>query len=195
MDPSDLVAQKYTAAGWKVIPSKGGVNDFIANLNAHVHFVQIRVKGSSDARYTGQGLNDFVQNAFSNGAVPVHACVDKTQVTLYDVNEDKRILLVGEKKVTAQTVPMPEPPAETKRAVKAKAPASADAEPSKPKTAPKAKAPASADAEPSKPKTVSKAKQSQDAEPKPTKQAAKTKTQTDAPAKAPPKRASAKATK
>lgn len=134
VDPSELVAAKYRAAGWTVIPCKGGINDMIASMrgkDTHVHFVQVRVKGSSDARYTGLAMNDFVQNASSNGALPIHANVDKQQVTLYDVNENKRVLLVGDKKNPSvqdkpvqnqpvQDKPPVDAPAEPKKATKAK---------------------------------------------------------------------------
>lgn len=136
-DPNELVAAKYRAAGWTVIPSKG-VSDMIANLREHVHFVQVRVKGSSDSRYTGQGMNDFVQNAFSNGAIPIHANVDKSQVTLYDVNENKRVLLVGDKKVAAAAPdPAPEPPKPAKPTKALKASTEPKAEPAKTAKAPK----------------------------------------------------------
>jgi hypothetical protein len=168
-DPNELVAAKYRAAGWTVIPSKG-VSDMIANLREHVHFVQVRVKGSSDSRYTGQGMNDFVQNAFSNGAIPIHANVDKSQVTLYDVNEDKRVLLVGDKKVAAAAATAAAEPTE----------------PSKPTKPTKAEAP--------KATKVPKASTEPKVEPAKTTKAPKKPADATAPAKAAPKaKAAAKA--
>jgi hypothetical protein len=143
VDPTELVAAKYRAAGWTVIPCKGGINDMIASMrgkDTHVHFVQVRVKGSSDARFTGLAMNDFVQNASSNGALPIHANVDKQQVALYDVNENKRVLLVGDKKNPADIVKPADPPAQDKAAAKPpKAPPAQVDPPAEPKKAAKAK--------------------------------------------------------
>lgn len=174
IDPNELVAAKYRAAGWTVIPSKG-VSDMIANLREHVHFVQVRVKGSSDARYTGQGMNDFVQNAFSNGAIPIHANVDKSQVTLYDVNEDKRVLLVGDKKVAAMPQAEPAHAPEPTKSVKT---AKADA----PKVAKMAKSSVE-----SKTEQVKTAKAEAPKKPTEPKAPAKAATKAKATAKAPPK--------
>lgn len=73
-----FVTADYTAAGWSTIPTNT-INDMIAHKMSSagkqtMHFIQIGISG--DKRFTGEIRNAFVQNAFSNGATPIHAIVD-----------------------------------------------------------------------------------------------------------------------
>ena len=84
----------------------GGLNDFIAHKDRKLHFVQVVTK-PDDARYNGLALNTFIQNAFSNNAVPVHAKVvvsekdDGTSVAskvlFTNVNDNTRVIVTKNK--------------------------------------------------------------------------------------------------
>ena len=98
VSPIDIAAAKYSENGWTIIkPPKGSVNDFIANRNGRLHFVQVVTKESyEDPKYHGGAKNDFVQNAMSNSAIPVFAHVvggSKPKVTFQDVNTNNRIIV------------------------------------------------------------------------------------------------------
>jgi hypothetical protein len=98
----DLVIAKYASAGWTaVLAPKGSLNDVIAHNGAKLHFVYIDVgKVDSD----GLVKNTFIQNAFSNGAVPVYAHIADKKVTLCDINLNSRII-VGKKR-TPKSAPL-----------------------------------------------------------------------------------------
>lgn len=95
---------KYQAAGWIVIVLPGKtINDLICARGAvasagtvapasKLHFVQI-VPDITAGKFTGLQRNTFIQNAFSNGAVPVYAIADGAGVKLVDINEDRGIIL------------------------------------------------------------------------------------------------------
>jgi len=54
------------------------INDIIAKKNGakRFHFVQVMpAEAAGTGRYIGQQKNDFIQNALSNQADPVHAIV------------------------------------------------------------------------------------------------------------------------
>jgi hypothetical protein len=90
-----LIIAKYVDAGWSAVPApKGSVNDVIAHIDNKLHFVSIESE-----RTDPEGLvkNTFIQNAFSNGAVPVYARVVGSKVTLCDINLNTRIL-IGKKR-------------------------------------------------------------------------------------------------
>jgi len=106
--PIGAIVDKYVAAGWSVMrmPSTNGLVDIVATKAAsssrhkeRLHFIQY-VHDDAATRYTGEARNVFVQNAFSNGAVPVHARVvfskkseSAPKVTLQDVNAESFITL------------------------------------------------------------------------------------------------------
>ncbi len=90
---------KYTAAGWIAFPGGGGINDVIAyrgGPNPRLHFVQI-VTDKALPRYNGLAKNTFIQNAFSNMAVPVYATVGPKDVSFENVNENKKIIVSAAK--------------------------------------------------------------------------------------------------
>lgn len=94
----DIAIAKYQDNGWKVIkPAKGGLNDFIASRGTRIHFVQVVTKSTiGDAKYHGEAKNNFVQNAFSNSAIPIFAHVvegAKPKVTFEDVNTGNRAIV------------------------------------------------------------------------------------------------------
>jgi hypothetical protein len=101
--PTDIAMAKYTESDWKVIkPPKGSLNDFVASRGNRFHFVQVVTKVTiDDPKYHGESKNNFVQNAFSNGAVPIFAHViegPKPKVTFEDVNTGNRALISTRKK-------------------------------------------------------------------------------------------------
>jgi len=79
LDPINICMGTYESEGWKVIRApKGSINDFLAQRQSPrkllMHFVQVVTpKTAKDLRFDGIQLNTFVQNALSNGAVPIHA--------------------------------------------------------------------------------------------------------------------------
>ena len=96
--PIDIAIAKYQDCDWKVIkPAKGGLNDFIASRGNRIHFVQVVTKATiDDAKYHGEAKNNFVQNAFSNSAIPIFAHVvegSKPKVTFEDVNTGNRAIV------------------------------------------------------------------------------------------------------
>ena len=103
--PADIAAEKYTINGWNVIkPPKGSVNDFLASRNGRLHFVQVVTKDTiADQKYHGSAKNDFVQNAFSNGAIPIFAhVVGDSKVTFEDVNSGNRVIINARVKKTEE---------------------------------------------------------------------------------------------
>lgn len=103
--PVDIAAAKYSENGWTIIkPPRGSVNDFIANRNGRLHFVQVVTKETyEDPKYHGGAKNDFVQNAMSNSAIPVFAHVvggSKPKVTFQDVNTNNRVIVSQRSKTT-----------------------------------------------------------------------------------------------
>jgi hypothetical protein len=98
MNPIDATIAKYNEYGWTVIRAPvGGINDIIAAKGPRLHFIQVTTKESEEeARYHGQAKNDFIQNAFSNQALPIRARVGRC-VTFEDVNLGSRVI-IGAKK-------------------------------------------------------------------------------------------------
>jgi hypothetical protein len=99
VSPVDIAIAKYQENGWNVIkPPKGAVNDFLASRNGRFHFVNaITTETADEPKFHGEAKNNFVQNAFSNGATPVFAHVQITKsgpkVTYEDVNTGNRVLI------------------------------------------------------------------------------------------------------
>lgn len=77
-------AERYTAAGWQVllVDSVSTAADILAVRQSRTgpglryHFIQVRdIDSKYEARYNGIQRSTFVQNAFSNQALPVYAWV------------------------------------------------------------------------------------------------------------------------
>lgn len=97
-DHQSAVTNKYSEYGWIITNSPGGLNDMIAHKQDKLHFIRVVTpENYDDARYHGLAKNSFIQNAFSNGAVPVHAHVvnkkGHTKVTFENVNIGDRIII------------------------------------------------------------------------------------------------------
>lgn len=106
----DVIA-KYVEFGWQAIRAPGGINDILAQKNKRFHFVQVVTKETiDDPKFHGLPKNDFVQNAFSNGATPIFAhviskpCkgpdgtrVFKSKITFEDVNANGRVIIGGKR--------------------------------------------------------------------------------------------------
>jgi hypothetical protein len=110
-NPKELVAQvvaKYTQNGWHAFPVAGSINDIIAQKDSKLHFVQVLTpETSAEPRFQGIPKNEFVQNATSNKAVPVHALVEhcvkrngahKWTIALENINTNSRMILRAPKK-------------------------------------------------------------------------------------------------
>jgi hypothetical protein len=109
MEHIGAVVGKYEAKGWKTLLTMSGATDIIAQSEnrSRLHFIQVVRHGhEGGAKYGGESKNTFVQNAFSNGATPVHAFVEiarskmddaskkpEAKITLRDVNLDKKVLV------------------------------------------------------------------------------------------------------
>jgi hypothetical protein len=102
MSPVEAAIAKYQAADWTVIKApKGAINDFMAKRGERFHFVQVVTKETiDDAKFHGEAKNSFVQNAFSNGAIPIFAHVVGKKVTFEDVNSGNRALVTSKKKAS-----------------------------------------------------------------------------------------------
>lgn len=96
LEPVDAVIMKYQLAGWDVIKApRGSINNIIAHNANKLHFIQINNGGVDQ---TGLAKNTFIQNAFSNGAIPVFATVTPNNISLQDINLNTRVV-IGKKKV------------------------------------------------------------------------------------------------
>jgi hypothetical protein len=101
----EVVSAKYTSNGWTLIPQKGSINDLIAHKKSRVHFVQVITDANhEDAKFHGLPKNTFIQNAFSNNALPIHARVSNGpkgtfKVSFEDVNLNTRVIVSERKKV------------------------------------------------------------------------------------------------
>lgn len=87
-----------------MIPAKGGINDIVAQKDKKYHFIQVlTAKNQDEVRYHGEARNMFIQNAFSNSAIPVYAFVAivkgrtgyRAKITFEDINADTRIIVGG----------------------------------------------------------------------------------------------------
>lgn len=100
-DPVEVVIARYKEKGWTTIRANGGQNDIIANSapNKHgktkMHFIQVMTpETAGDARYSGESRGQFVQNAFSNSAEPIHAVVNARRgISLTNVNSGTAVRL------------------------------------------------------------------------------------------------------
>ncbi len=106
------VVEKYEKTGWKImLPTKGTLNDIIAqHPSGKIHFVQVMI--DNDPRSESIPTGSFVQNAFSNGAVPIRANVNavntrqngiKYEVSLSDTNTNSKIILRSPKSADVKT--------------------------------------------------------------------------------------------
>lgn len=93
IDPKDAILAKYREAGWTITEApKGTINQYIAHNNLKYHFIQVYEEGN--AKHEELPKNQFIQNAMSNGAIPVYAnCKDGKTVTLQDINTQSRIII------------------------------------------------------------------------------------------------------
>jgi hypothetical protein len=92
------IDSKYKSKSWVTILPKSGPNDIVAQkvsagkLRSKYHFVQLA---------PGRDVNNFIQNAFSNGATPVLASVKiskrdneyKYTVGFTDANTKNKIII------------------------------------------------------------------------------------------------------
>jgi hypothetical protein len=107
------VVAKYTEFGWQAIRApRGGMNDIVASKGTRFHFVQIVTKETlEDPKFHGNPKNNFIQNAFSNGAAPIYAHVVKSscknvdgtrgqrvKITFEDVNLGGRVIIGGNRR-------------------------------------------------------------------------------------------------
>lgn len=107
-DPIDAVLTKYTEMGWNAMRMKNSINDIVASKpkNTKIHFILVVTPDTlNDPRFNGLPKNTFIQNAFSNGAVPIFATVTTKQVgsgekarldvkiTFEDVNSNARVII------------------------------------------------------------------------------------------------------
>ncbi len=102
--PVECVIDKYRTHGWIVMFVNGsGINDIIAqkttDQKTKLHFIQV-VTDEDAAKHNGNAKNDFIQNAFSNQAVPVYAYIDYPSkdksnpvITFEDVNIGARVII------------------------------------------------------------------------------------------------------
>lgn len=107
-DPIIPVIAKYTEFGWVAIRSpKNSLTDIIAQKDKRLHFVQVVTPETiDDVKFQGLPKNTFIQNAFSNTAVPVYAHVVTTKkkeittkITFEDVNLNTRVIIGGNRRV------------------------------------------------------------------------------------------------
>lgn len=109
-DPITDVMNKYKEAGWTVMRAPKSINDLVAQKDKRFHFIQIITPETiEDARFTGLAKNTFIQNAFSNGATPIFAHVQKvnkrtptgmqvqSKITFEDVNLNSRVIISAKK--------------------------------------------------------------------------------------------------
>lgn len=105
VDHKKLVAAAYIAAGWQVMIMPAGIiNDIIAQKGVKLHFCQV-VVNSADPKYQGLPKNTFIQNAFSNGAIPIHAVIDTqggTKISFTDANLNTRVIVAAPKAPVAK---------------------------------------------------------------------------------------------
>jgi len=104
VDHKKLVAAAYIAAGWQVMIMPAGIiNDIIAQKGVKLHFCQV-VVNSADPKYQGLPKNTFIQNAFSNGAIPVHAVFasDGLKTAFMDANLNTRVIVAAPKAPVAK---------------------------------------------------------------------------------------------
>lgn len=96
------VITAYAGLGWTAFAPPGAVNDVIAYepgrsptaLVPRYHFVTL-------STLQGQALNNFIQNAFSNGATPVAATRSRGAVVFTDVNTNNRVIIRRRRTVKA----------------------------------------------------------------------------------------------
>jgi hypothetical protein len=89
-----------------VIQPYRAINDMITQKGGKLHFVQVITPDTaSSARFTIEGKNAFIQNAFSNAAIPVYAHVvrrggpsGRVVVTFEDVNTNARVIIGAHQK-------------------------------------------------------------------------------------------------
>jgi len=99
-------AQRYTEGGWVVFKCQpGSVNDLVAHRDKKLHYIRVVPSNNAeDARFTGEQKNAFIQNAFSNAALPVFARVkpvskkgdvtpSSSVITFENINDGARVIV------------------------------------------------------------------------------------------------------
>jgi hypothetical protein len=84
------VLDTYQVAGYNVLHI-GKMVDIIAQRGKKLHFVKVVTPATID-KYRHGFKNNFVQNAFSNGAIPVYAMVDGG-IKFEDQNTNARVVV------------------------------------------------------------------------------------------------------
>lgn len=107
-NPVDSVVAKYSEFGWTLMKlPHGSLNDIVAQKDKKIHFIQVVTPETIDnVKFQGIARNTFIQNAFSNSAIPVYAHVvtkdsragQKITVTFQDINLNTRIIVGGNRK-------------------------------------------------------------------------------------------------
>jgi hypothetical protein len=116
LSPADLLSatlEKYHELGWVAFQApKASLNDIIAQKGKKLHFVQIVTKETIDGpRHQDIAKNTFIQNAFSNSAMPIYAHVVVAtkrgeppairSITFENVNDSSRVIIGGKRQGTA----------------------------------------------------------------------------------------------
>lgn len=96
LTPVSLVASVYKENQWNVM-IVGGICNIIAQKNNKLHFVQV-VTCLKSAKYNGIARNEFIQNAFTNDATPIHAIVTDQKVEFINVNINEIVEIVPKPK-------------------------------------------------------------------------------------------------
>jgi hypothetical protein len=94
----------YSASKWVVISAPAGtINDVIASKGNRLHFVKII--NTHNKLWQKQNVkNTFIQNAFSNGAIPVYAYVvenpesHKCKINFININTETKINMSNKEK-------------------------------------------------------------------------------------------------
>lgn len=107
VDPVQEVINKYNKSGWVAMRApEGTLNDVLARKDKRFHFVQVLTKdNAADPKFTGLQRNNFVQNAFSNGADPVYAFLTvkstrqgtAAKITFENVNLNRTVIIGGKR--------------------------------------------------------------------------------------------------
>lgn len=94
-----LVVAKYQAAGWQTLafPDEQTVHVIAQKTQPTNKLHYIRCVPAFDDTYARTIKNDYVQHAFSGGALPVFAVVNITngKIALRDVNLDQSVNIVS----------------------------------------------------------------------------------------------------
>jgi hypothetical protein len=108
----EYIKNKYRSGGYEMINMKNAHTHFIAVLKKKIHFVRVISDNDSDDK-NYSGINDFIQNAKANDAIPIYACVfhnkkgEISKVKFEDVNEEKPVIIRAIKPVVVDKKTQP----------------------------------------------------------------------------------------